>query len=173
VSDDRNSHDQHNDWDPYLDRTVDDPEGADDVEPDPVLDDPELTAELDPRADPRPEKRGKRQPKINWTRTAEFTGTPRDYEEVRIIVDEQVRREHPDWPEHAIQREAERRYRELCSIRHPKLPIEYLKLMQTSWSPERRDIRENIESYAMRQLPEAKRLEEVLSYSRMGPSASS
>jgi hypothetical protein len=139
---------------------------------DPVLDDTDIEAELAETADPRPRRQRRREPpKIRNPRRPGFTGTVRDYDGLRIIVEEQARREHPDWPEEAVYREAEKRYQELCRIRHPKLPQEYLRLMQVSWCPERRYIRENIESYAMRKVPEAIELESILRQAQMGPSA--
>jgi hypothetical protein len=156
---------------PYLLRVVDDPDDRDDVSEDPALDEPELEAELAESADPRPRRQKRREPVLlRDPRRAGFTGTVRDYEALRIVVEEQARREHPDWPEAAIQLEAEKRYDSLCKIRHPKLLREYLRLMQVSWCPERRYIRENIESFAMRQVPEAIELEATLRWADMGPS---
>jgi hypothetical protein len=155
----------------YLLRVADDPDDLDDLVDDPAIAEPELVAELAEGADPRPRRQKRREPVLlGDPRRAGFTGTVRDYEALRIVVEEQARREHPDWPEPAIQLEAEKRYEKLCEIRHPKLLREYLRLMQVSWCPERRHIRENIESFAMRQVPEAIELEATLRWADMGPS---
>ena len=91
-----------------------------------------------------------------------FTGRPGDWEKAAVVLEEQVRRENPDWVESAILTEAQKLYLKMVEVKHPDLPREYAALMQTSYAPPRRGLRQNIEAHAVRQVPEWQELEQLL-----------
>lgn len=140
----------------YRQREAEDP-SEDLTLQDPELDEPELAPELEPAADPRPARWVPHKPRFPG-----FTGTVADFQKAYVIFEEQTRRENDGWTQAAIEREAERRYREACELRHPKLPREYAKLLQASWAPDRKDIRESIEAAACRRVVEWQELEAML-----------
>ncbi len=116
-----------------------------------------LDDELDPSADPGAAVRRRL-----LQRLPGLTGTQRDYDIALLLVEEQVRRERPDWTAAAIADEADRRFTEMCSIRHPHLPRAFARLMQRSVTPSRRTVRENIEVAACRRIPELREIEATL-----------
>lgn len=90
------------------------------------------------------------------------TATSRDLEKTRLLVEEQVRRERPDLNPASQATEAGRRFDDLCRLAHPDLPKQYARLMQSSWCPNRAQIRDHVEVKAVRQIPEVAELEEAL-----------
>jgi len=86
----------------------------------------------------------------------------RDIELVRAQLAEQVRRERPDLDPSERVKLVEDRLEYLTSDFHPKVGREYAKLEQTSWCPDRRLIRDHVEVRAIRQLPEVRELEAIL-----------
>jgi hypothetical protein len=97
-----------------------------------------------------------------------FRATARDLEKTRLLVEEQVRRDRPDLDAPAQALEASQRFEQLCQLPHPDLPRQYAKLMQSSWCPNRRDIRDHVEVKALRRLPEVQDLEETLAACAFG-----
>ena len=145
--------------DVYLQREAEDPAVTSVGVVEPPSPDGDVVPELDVRTDPR---RRKPPPAVISPRFPGFTGTVNDFELAFVIWEEQVRREHPDWSEDAILALAEARYTKATEKRHPELAREYLKLMQVSWAPNRKHIRENIEAAACRRVPEWQELEQLL-----------
>lgn len=112
----------------------------------------QLPADRDPRA--RATIRTPKRPGVSGTRG--------EYDRLLVVLEEQVRREHDTWTDEAIFAEAERRYSEAVSDPHPLFLDEYVKLTQTSWTPNRALLRENIEIAACRRLPELQAIEAKL-----------
>lgn len=148
----------HANPDIYLQREIEDPSDDLTAIEDPRLDERELAPELAEASDPRPERWIPSSPRF-----AGFTGTVADFDKAYVVFEEQVRREKDAWTDEAIKSEATKRYREACELRHPKLTREYVKLMQVSWTPNRKDVRDSIEAAACRRVPEWQQLEELLS----------
>ena len=122
----------------------------------------ELAADEDPRAS-RDDRR-----RIRVLRRPGLTGTGRDYDELLLIVEEQVRREHDSWSESAIRDEAARRFAQITAEAHPQYVDEYVKLAQVSFNPHRSMLRDNIEAAACRRVPELAEIERILTACRMG-----
>jgi hypothetical protein len=129
-------------------------------------DDFDLVAdELGTGEDPRGAGRASR---IRVMRHPGMTGTQRDYDELLLMLEEQVRRERDSWPEAHIRQEAADRFAAFVAESHPKYVDEYVKLMQVSFNPHRSLLRENIEAAACRRVPELVEIERLLSSCSMG-----
>lgn len=140
-----------------------DPEGPDDDAADtsPVRDEDSDQSDQLPRgSDPRRAVPSPRMPG--------FTGTVTDWAKALAVFVEQVRMERPTWTDAAINREAEWRYEQALVYKHPLLAEQYAMLMQESWCPNRRYVRDNIEAKACRQVPEWQQLEATLTAAGRG-----
>jgi len=125
-----------------------------------------IAEELAPSEDPS--KAPASRHRIRIVRRAGLTGTSRDYDELLLVVEEQVRREHDIWPESAIRDEAARRFAQITAEPHPQYVDEYVKLAQISFNPHRSLLRDNIEAAACRRVPELAEIERLLAACDMG-----